>query len=114
MGALSTSLFVTSDMGTGLVLNTSCRLTAMCIGIFVLVFPVAAVAETFEYDVLRALNNPLVCNRAQRHFGQQLLAHLRTLDWGFRFGGTVINAKLVMNIGMALIISIVTTVSQAT
>ena len=32
------------------------------------------------YDVLRALNNPLVFRGAKKHFGQQLLNHLHTLD----------------------------------
>merc|ERR1712187_285650 len=103
MGTSCTSLFVTRVHMSDISYTATGLMAA----------PVAAVAETFEYDVLRALNNPLVVNRAQRHFGQQLLSHLRTLDWGFRFGGTVINAKLVMNVVMALTITMVTTVSQA-
>merc|ERR1712196_295393 len=52
------------------------------LGVCVLGVPLARVAEVFEYDVLRALNTPLVVKHAQRHFGQQLLAHLHTLEWG--------------------------------
>ena len=43
-------------------------------------FPLATVGEVFGYDVLRALNNPLVFRGARKHFGQQLLKHLHTLD----------------------------------
>merc|ERR1711920_427826 len=81
--------------------------------VLVLSAPLAIVAETFEYDVLRALNNPSVLKHAQQHFGQQLLAHLRTLDWGFRVGGTVINNKMVVNVATALVITSVTAVSQS-
>jgi len=75
--------------------------------------PVATVAEVFEYDVLHALNNPLVVKNAQRHFGQQLLSHLHTLGWGFRFGQTVIDLRIIVNIVAALLISVITSVSQA-
>ncbi|CAK0895820.1 unnamed protein product [Prorocentrum cordatum] len=81
--------------------------------VVVLSAPLASVAETFEYDVLRALNNPSVLKQAQQHFGQQLLAHLQTLDWGFRVGGTVINNKMVVQVATALVITSVTAVSQS-
>merc|ERR1712228_828459 len=81
--------------------------------VLVLSGPLAAVAETFEYDVLRALNNPSVIKHSQQHFGQQLLAHLRTLDWGFRFGGAVINNRMVVHVATALVITTVTAVSQS-
>merc|ERR1712113_1226368 len=81
--------------------------------LLVLSAPLAAVAETFEYDVLRALNNPSVLKHAQQHFGQQLLAHLRTLDWGFRFGGAVINNRMAVHVATALVITTVTAVSQS-
>merc|ERR1712039_769635 len=58
-------------------------------------WPLAVVTETFEYDVLRALNNPFILNRAQKYIGQQLLSHLNGLQWGFRFCGTTITAKFV-------------------
>merc|ERR1711879_247066 len=63
--------------------------------------PLAFVAETFQYDVLRALNTPLILNRAQKFFGQQFLNHLHTLDWGLRFGGQVLNTRIVVSICMA-------------
>merc|ERR1712039_484480 len=75
--------------------------------------PLAQVAEVFEYDVLHALNNPLVVKNAQQYFGQQLLSHLHTLGWGFRFGQTVINLRLIMNVLAALMVTIITSVSQA-
>jgi hypothetical protein len=81
--------------------------------VLVLSAPLAAVAETFEYDVLKSLNNPSVLKHAQQHFGQQLLAHLRTLDWGFRVGGTVISNRMVVNVATVLVITSVTAVSQS-
>merc|ERR1711990_633838 len=93
--------------------SVSSRILALCGSIVILAAPIAAVSETFEYDVLRALNDPLVMNRAQRYFGQQMLTHVRTLDWGFRVGGTVINVRLIMNIVTAMAITLVTTLSQA-
>merc|ERR1740121_1129099 len=81
--------------------------------VLVLSTPLAAVAETFEYDVLRALNKPSVIKHSQQHFGQQLLGHLQTLDWGFRVGGTVISKKMVVHIATALIIAAVTALSQS-
>ena len=81
--------------------------------VLVLAAPLAAVAQTFEYDVFRALNNPSVLKHAQQHFGEQLLDHMRTLDWGFRVGGTVINNKMVSQVATALVITSVTAVSQS-
>merc|ERR1712217_257588 len=75
--------------------------------------PLAATAETFDFDVLRALNNPLVMQKAQKHFGQQLLNHIILLEWGFRLGGTVITVKMVRDIITAMCLAMVTTVSQA-
>merc|ERR1711972_1034969 len=60
--------------------------------------PIATVAEVFEYDVLHALNNPSVVQMSQRYFGHQFLDHLHTLSWGFMFGQTVINLRLITNI----------------
>jgi hypothetical protein len=81
--------------------------------VLVLSAPLAAVAETFEYNVLEALNNPSVLKHAQQHFGQQLLPHLRTLNWGFRVGGMVINNKMVVQVATALVITSVTAVSES-
>eukprot|EP00931_Biecheleriopsis_adriatica_P037071 TRINITY_DN21281_c0_g1_i1.p1 TRINITY_DN21281_c0_g1~~TRINITY_DN21281_c0_g1_i1.p1 ORF type:complete len:132 (+),score=18.88 TRINITY_DN21281_c0_g1_i1:23-397(+) len=75
--------------------------------------PIAQVAEVFDYDVLRSLNNPVVIKKAQRHFGQQLLPHLHTLEWGFRVGQTVINMKVVMNIIIAIMLTSITATIQA-
>merc|ERR1712217_778068 len=75
--------------------------------------PLAATAETFDFDVPRNLNNPLVMQKAQKHFGQQLLNHIITLEWGFRFGGTVITVQMVRDIITAMCLAMVTTVSQA-
>merc|ERR1711933_315110 len=63
--------------------------------VVVLLLPLAAVAETFEYDVVKALSNPSILKGAQKVFGQQLLAHLHSLDWGFRIGGVVISTSFV-------------------
>merc|ERR1719433_1177194 len=79
----------------------------------VLANPLASVAETFEYDVLRTLNNSRIMNRAQLFFGQQLLPHLHTLDWGFRISGTVINTKLAGQIVVGLSVGIIGTVTSA-
>ena len=67
-------------------------IATVCIA--VLGLPLANVAETFEHDIVRALNNPVVVQRAQKYFGQQLLAHLQTLKWGFHMGGPVINMRV--------------------
>merc|ERR1712228_1121841 len=96
---------LTYDWSVALAFTTFC--------LILLSAPLAAVAETWEYDVLRALNNPSALHHAQRHFGEQLLDHLRTLDWGFRVGGTVINNRMVVQIATALIITSVTAVSQS-
>merc|ERR1712008_354225 len=74
--------------------------------------PLARVAEVFEYDVLRALNTPLVINHSQKHLGQQLLSHLSTLGWGFRIGGTVVNMRLVSSIVMVALTSSVAIASK--
>merc|ERR1712232_128682 len=55
-----------------------------CVVAICFLLPLAFVSETFQYDVVKALNTPLTLNRAQQFFGQQFLAHLHTLDWGFR------------------------------
>lgn len=75
--------------------------------------PLAQVAEVFEYDVLRALNTPLVVQRAQRHFGHQLLPHLHTLEWGFRLGGTVINMRMVVSLFFGSMLTVAASVSQS-
>jgi len=80
--------------------------------LLLLVFPMAQVSETFHYDVLRALNNPLIIKQAQRHLGEQLLSHLQSLDWGFRVGGTVLSKRQVTTITMAVLTSMVATISQ--
>jgi len=99
--------------------TTEDLLFAIPVGLMLLTFlfligtPIAGVAEVFEYDVLHALNNPLVVKNAQRHFGQQLLPHLHTLGWGFRFGQTVINLRIIVNVFAALMITIITSVSHS-
>ena len=77
--------YVFAKMGT-MVFATVC--------IAVLGLPLANVAETCEHDVVRAPNSPVVVQRAQKHFGQQLLAHPRTLKGGFRMGGTATNVRV--------------------
>ena len=69
--------------------------------IAVLGFPLAHVAEIFEHDVVRALNSPVVVQRAQKYFGQQLRAHLRTLKRGFRMGSTAFNVRVFSLLGSA-------------
>merc|ERR1712054_344932 len=67
----------------------------------------ASVAETFEYDVLLVLNNPVVLSRAQRHIGQQMLPHLGHLNWGFRFCGSVVNSRAVTAIALTMFSALV-------
>merc|ERR1712060_893681 len=76
-------------------------LCALC-----LTYPLALVAETVEYDVIRALNTPAILRQAQKHLGQQMLPHLTNLEWGFRFGGAVINTRIVMQVACALAVTI--------
>jgi len=110
---IAMSLLAIPNFGTGTIawctlVCTTCLAAGTLMG-----FPLASVAETFEYDVLLALNHPVVLNKAQRYFGQQLLSHLHTLEWGFRFGGTVISTKFVTSVAAALIITMSSAVSQA-
>merc|ERR1712039_546939 len=113
MGAVS-MLLLTATQLSWLAIAT-CILTQIFCGSVVcnLMWPLAMVTETFEYDVLRALNNPLILRNAQRFFGQQLLPHLTTLEWGFRVCGNTITSKSVMNVVLALVITLTTGVSQA-
>lgn len=69
-------------------------------------YSLTLVADTFEYDVLKDLNNPVVMNRVQKYMGQQFLHHIKTLDWGFRFGGTVLNTRLAMQLTVPLAVGI--------
>jgi hypothetical protein len=108
-----TYLMSGKDQSMGSVILASAFLVFTAGLIIAMGLPLAQVAEVFEYDVLHALNNPLVVQNAQRYFGQQLLSHLHTLGWGFRFGQTVINLRLVMNVLAALMVTIITSVSQA-
>mmetsp|Transcript_89983 Transcript_89983/g.237416 ORF Transcript_89983/g.237416 Transcript_89983/m.237416 type:complete len:117 (-) Transcript_89983:421-771(-) len=76
-------------------------------------FPFAAVAEVYEYDLLRTLNKPQVLHKVMKHLGQQMLPHLHTLDWGFKIGQTMINMKLVINLIMGMSLALITTVGSA-
>merc|ERR1712238_214277 len=76
-------------------------------------WPLAAVAETFEYDVLKWLNNVSVLRDAQKYIGQQTLPHLHALDWGFRFGGSVINSRTVSNVVVGMAAALLGTLGQA-
>jgi hypothetical protein len=74
--------------------------------------PLALVRETFEHDVVRLLNAPDVLRRWQKFFGQQYLAHLNALDWGFRFGGRVIHLQSVSGMASGMFLAIVATATQ--
>lgn len=76
---------------------------SMCVQVRML----ASVAETFEYDVLLVLNNPVVLRGAQRYIGQQMLPHLGHLNWGFRFCGSVINSRAVSAIALTMFSALV-------
>merc|ERR1712218_265159 len=91
----------------------STTLLATCGILFWIARPLCLVAETFEVEVLRALNDPVLLKGSQQHFGQQLLAHLRTLDWGFRIGGAVFKTRPFMRVGAALLITSITAVMRA-
>merc|ERR1711920_1118392 len=101
----------------GLLINELASLGVLLIVLFFMAFcltyPLALVAETIEYDVLRALNTPTILRQAQNHIGQQMLPHLINLEWGFRFGGCVINTKIVMHIACALAITLLSTFTRA-
>lgn len=81
----------------------ACLMCGSVVGLGAILWPLAEVAETFEYDVLRYLNNPLVLSRAQKYFGQQLLPHLHCLDWGFRFAGSIVNTRSVGSLLLAML-----------
>merc|ERR1711974_179652 len=84
-----------------------CIVFILCIG-----GPLANVAEVFEFEVVRYLNTPSLLRHSLNYFDDQLLPHLRYLEWGFRFGGTLITPGIVGVILTALVLTIVTTVSQ--
>jgi hypothetical protein len=106
---LISAMFLVSRSDSGMWLA---RLVLASTIIVVLLAPLAAVSETFEYDVLKALNNPSILKGAQKYFGQQLLAHLNSLDWGFRVGGVVIGQRFLAQITTPLLIGILTAVSS--
>merc|ERR1712110_1335406 len=75
----------------------------VCLGLCALLgWPLASVAETFEYDVLRWLNNVSVLHHARKYIGDQTLPHLHALDWGFRFAGSVISSRTIGGIMMGM------------
>jgi hypothetical protein len=91
-----------SDMWSGGLMTAS-------VLIVLVLAPMAQVSETFEDDVLRqALNNPTTLKGSQKHFGQQFLPHLKSLQWGFRVGGIVITQSLITQIAGTLLIGFVT------
>merc|ERR1712087_360349 len=75
--------------------------------------PLASVSETFEYDVLRWLNNVSVLHHARKYIGDQTLPHLQALDWGFRFAGSVISSRTVGGIMFGMVTTIVASMGQA-
>merc|ERR1712151_372182 len=85
---------------------------ATVIAICVLAFPLASVAETYEYDVLRILNNMGALSGARRHIGDQIIPHIQALDWGFRFAGAVINTKACMGLLLGMLSTMIGTVGQ--
>merc|ERR1712039_55041 len=99
-------------MGLLIILYCLAMIGFACI-ICVAGLPLAAVAETFEYDVLRYLNNPLTLRAARRQIGDQLLPHLTSLDWGFRFAGKVINSKQIGSVFVGLAATLIGSVGQA-
>jgi hypothetical protein len=80
---------------------------------FILVMPMANVAETFQWDVIKVLNTPLMVQRSQKYFGQQFLEHITTVDWGFRRWGRVISPKLVYESMAAICATVGAAVAQS-
>merc|ERR1712008_173002 len=114
MGLVSISLMFQLERGVSSnhTVGLWCLLLPSVLLVALLGLPMARVSETFEYDVLRALNTPIVLKHAQRHLGQQLLPHLRSLGWGFRVGGSVIGLRFAMTILMLMITSMVGIVTR--
>merc|ERR1712060_147025 len=106
--ALLSYLLSAQKISRASLIQSSFAVVLLVVGNAAVAFPIARVAETFEYDVLRALNRPEVVRSAQRHFGQQFLSHLKTLEWGFRAGGTVISMRIIAQFFMGLIITVST------
>merc|ERR1712113_356461 len=65
-------------------------------------FPLAALAEVFEYDVVRALNKPNVLRGSRDYIGDQILTHCAFLEWGFRYSGKVISFQMVASVSVGL------------
>merc|ERR1712062_351601 len=78
-------------------------------GAAAIALPLSSVAESFEYDMRRSLNNPLLLNRSRRFIGDQMLTYLGSLDWGFRFGGNTINARMTTGVLVAMLSMLVGT-----
>lgn len=111
--AVLVSHLLSGNVDQSIVLLNVWLLLGSLLAIYGNAFPLASVAETFDYDVLRALNNPIVLHHAQKYFGQQFLAHLHTLHWGFRIGGVVINKDGVAKVIGAVAIACTVATSQS-
>eukprot|EP00929_Paragymnodinium_shiwhaense_P014618 TRINITY_DN12254_c0_g1_i1.p1 TRINITY_DN12254_c0_g1~~TRINITY_DN12254_c0_g1_i1.p1 ORF type:complete len:600 (-),score=48.44 TRINITY_DN12254_c0_g1_i1:12-1811(-) len=73
------------------------------------ILPFAKVAEAYEHEVFRRMNLTEYCKKAQPYYGQQFLMHLRSLDWGFRIGGSTINMNFFTRLVTAIALALVTT-----
>lgn len=74
--------------------------------------PLSRVADSVENDLIHDLNEPVCIAASRSLIGDLLLAHLRELGWGFRFGGSLIDGPKVMSTLGALVISAVSAIAQ--
>merc|ERR1712039_1138790 len=74
--------------------------------------PISLVADSVEHDLIHDLNEPVCIAASRSLIGDLLLAHLRELGWGFRFGGTLIDGPKVVSMLSCLVVSAVSAVAQ--
>lgn len=79
---------------------------------FAVIRQLTAVAETHEYDVLRELNNPRTISQSRGLIGELLLTHLQSLGWGFRFGGSLIDNRMLSSSFGGLIVAAIAAIGQ--
>jgi len=105
-------LFSSPNLGTEAISLLSGLATVSSLTAIALTHSLASLNLFFHERVLRHLNTPVLLHTAQRLFGQQMLNHLKELDWGFKFGRSTICFDSAQKVVFALTITAATSVSK--
>lgn len=81
-------------------------------GGILLLYHLGKIDMAFEKDVCRALNNAHLLHLAQKTFGQQLLAHVKGLNWGLKLTKSNISVDGVSRLAVALTLGIMTMLAR--